>query len=632
MGHGHSNSKEIFEGKWHQHPLIRRAFYALLIALGTYVVDRLYTVPHYFLIGSYITAVVLGGAHWFREAIIELIKEKAISIEFLVMAATIGSAVLGLWEEAALLVVLFGAAEGIEEFTFARTRASIRKLLDLAPREARIFKNGQEVMIPATELKLDDIFIVKPGESLPTDGLIVKGTSSLNEAPVTGESVPVEKGPGMKVFSATINQDGILDIKTTATFENNTLSKLVHMVEEAREQKGKTQVFIERFGRVYSPAVLIGAIVLLVIPFLFDLNFSEWATRAVVLLVAAAPCALIMSTPVAIAAGIGNAGKNGVLIKGGMHLENLGKLKAIALDKTGTITVGKPIVTDVLSLTGDNGRLLRLAYTLEKASSHPLAHAIVEKAERENAAAFDLKDFRTLVGSGIQGTIENQVYYVGSVKFFEGMNLQLDHIKEISLLREQGKTAVVIGTKEKIEGVIGIQDEVRSNAGDVIKSFHALGLKVIMLTGDNLKTAQAIAEQVGIDDIRADLKPEDKVTAIEQLQRQYGNIAMVGDGINDAPALARADVGIAMGVAGTDAAIEAADAALMGDDLEKLVYAISLGKKTHNVSRQNIVFSLLILLILVPASVFGLITVTVAVIVHEASELLAVMNGLRAGK
>lgn len=622
--------KSNFEGKWYEHPVMRSVLIALVIALTAFILGHAGAVPDWIETMLFLSAIVIGGWHWSWEAIEKLTEKRQISIDFLMMAATIGSAILGMWDEAASLVILYGAAEALEEYTFSRTRASIRQLLDLAPKEARIIRDSQEVMVPAETLQVGDIFIVKPGDAVSTDGIILKGQSSINESPVTGESVPVEKEEGMKVFAATINQDGLLEIKVTADFQNNTLAKMVHMVEEAREQKGEAQLFIEAFGRKYSPLVLMTALLLLIIPPLFGASFHEWATRAIVLLVAAAPCALIMSTPVAISSGIGSAGKHGVLIKGGMHLESLGRIKVVAFDKTGTLTQGRPQVTDVLAFTGDEQQILQYAYSLEKSSNHPLAKAIVERAKKMNITPLEGEDFRSLTGSGVQATLQGQVYYLGNLKLFERLGLHPLNMVEIEQLKNEGKTVVLLGTAQRIEGVIALQDQIRPPAKVVIQELHRMGLKVAMLTGDNETTARAIAQQLSIDDVRADLKPEDKIKAIEELEKQYGAAVMVGDGVNDAPALARATVGIAMGAAGTDAAIEAADTALMGDDLTKVVYALHLGKKARQIGLQNIVFSILILAILIPSALAGIMSITLAVALHEGSELLAVANGLRA--
>jgi len=624
--------EEIFEGKWYAHPPMRNALIAGLLTGMGFLLAHLNVISSPIEIAIYVTAILLGGYHWSREGIEELIEEKEIGIEILMMAATIGSAILGMWDEAAFLVFLYGTAEGLEEYTYARTRHSIRKLLDLAPKEARIIKMGKETVIPAEEIKVGDIVIVKPGESIPTDGVVLKGISSINEAPVTGESIPVEKKEGMKVFAATMNHEGALEIRATATFKDNTLSKIIHLVEEAQEQKGKAQVFIERFGRKYSPMVLLSAILLIALPPLFGLPFSYWATRAVVLLVAAAPCALVMSTPVAIAAGIGRAGRTGVLIKGGVHLENLGKIRTVAFDKTGTLTKGKPVVTDVIPIDGKESDLLALAYSVERFSEHPLARAIVEKAEEEALKPVNATDFGALIGAGAKARIGDRTIYVGKPELLEAFGLMNKHTPITKGLMDDGKTVVLVGTEKEIYGVIAMRDEIRPKAKDVISELHRMGMKVVMLSGDNTHTAMAIARDLNIDDVRAELEPEDKVEAVVNLEKEYGDIAMIGDGINDAPALARATVGIAMGTAGTDAAIEASHVALMADDLTKIPYAINLGKKARRISAQNIVFSLLILAVLIPSALTGIMSVAIAVFVHETSELLAVANGLRVAR
>lgn len=627
-----SQKEEIFEGKWYVHGPMRNALIAGSLTGTAFALAHLGIIPRFIEISLYVIAILVGGHHWAREGIEEFVEERKIGIEILMLAATVGSAILGLWDEAAFLVFLYGAAEGIEEFTYAKTRGSIRKLLDLAPKEAALLRDGREVTIPARDLKKGDLFMVRPGESIPTDGIIVKGRSSINEAAVTGESIPVEKKEGMKVFAGTLNQEGAVEIRTTATFEDNTLSKIIHLVEEAQEQKGKAQLFIEKFGVRYSPGVLLSAVLLVVIPPLLGGDLSQWATRAVVLLVAAAPCALVMSTPVAIAAGIGKAGGSGVLIKGGAHLENLGKIKAIAFDKTGTLTMGKPVVTDIVALNGDELHALQLSYSIERLSEHPLAQAIVEKAKEFDLEALEVTHFEALTGSGVKASIGGREIFVGKPELFKEIGLNVQDNRHIERLRNEGKTVILLGTPERIEGIIAIRDEIRPQAREVIQELHNMGIQVIMLTGDNQITGKAIAKVLGIDVVRTDLKPEDKIEAINEFEQAYGVVAMVGDGINDAPALARATVGIAMGTAGTDAAIEASDIALMADALPKISYAMHLGKKAQRISGQNIVLSLAVLGVLIPSALIGIMSVASAVFVHEASELLAVANGLRVAR
>ncbi|MCL4354829.1 cation-translocating P-type ATPase [Patescibacteria group bacterium] len=620
--------KRITEYKWYSYPQIRNALFAGFLTGFTIILEKLHLIPPYLQIPLFILAIVVGGYYWIKEGIEELIECRKVGIELLMLAATTASAILGMWEEAALLVFIYGAAEGLEGYTFAKARTSIRKLLDLAPKEARLIRDGKEIVIPAEKLQVGDLFLVRPGESLATDGVIIKGESTINEAPVTGESIPVYKRRGAKVFAATINGEGALEIQVTAAFTDNTLSKMVHLVEEAEEKKSKQQQFIDRFGKKYSPTVLIIGLLMLFLPPLFGQSFSFWAVRAVVFFVAAAPCALIMSTPITVATGIGTAGKHGVLIKGGVCLESLGKINAVAFDKTGTLTKGKPVVTDIFTFKGQKKDLLSYAYGVEYFSEHPLALAIVEKAINLKVKKANATEFKSLTGNGAQARIENELILVGKKELFSQNNKAEKMIARFEG-KQNGKTLIYVGTHKSIIGAIAIEDQIRSDAKEMIARLHDMGIKVAMLTGDNKLTAKAIAEELGIDDVKANLMPEDKIKAIESLKKEYGHVAMIGDGVNDAPALASATIGIAMGTAGTDAAIEAADIALMGDKLKNVPYAINLGKRARSISRQNIIFSLALLAVLIPSALIGVMTVAIAVLVHEVGELLAIGNGLR---
>lgn len=615
-------------GPWYTFPPIRNALLAALLASLTFGLSLIDALPAELEIGLYVLAMVLGGFYWVQEGIEELVEEREIDIEILMLAATGGAAALGLWEEAAFLVVLYGAAEGVEEYTFARTRASIRELLDLAPEEARLVTDDDTEMVPAPELAIGDVFRVKPGESVPTDGRVVSGRSTVDEAAVTGESAAVDKQEGEQVFAGTVNQEGVLDIEATTTFEENTLSRMIHLVEEAQEEKGNAQLFIERFGSVYSPIILLVAAGLMVVPFVLNIQ-PEWTRRAIVLLIAAAPCALVMSTPIAVASGIGQAGRNGVLVKGGVHLENLGQVEAVVFDKTGTLTRGEPVVTDIVALEGTEDEVLARAASVEQYSEHHLGDAIMNAAAERDLKEIEGSEFSSITGYGAQAQLVEEMVYVGKPGLFEQFDLDIGEISAVDDLRADGKTVVLVGTQEQIAGVIALRDEPRPEAADVIRSLQQAGVEVSMLTGDNEETAQAIATELGIDTVRADLKPEQKVEAVRELIEEYESVAMVGDGINDAPALATATVGIAMGTAGTDAAIEAADVALMADDLTKVQEAISLGKRAQRISRQNIVFSLLVLAVLIPGALLGVLGIAAAVIAHEGSELLAIGNGLR---
>jgi len=624
--------EEPYAGPWWAFPPMRNALISGALFGITFLLARLDLLPAWAEIALYVVAGAFGASHWGREAA-EAVLRLRVNIDVLMGVATLGAAVLGLWEEAAFLAFLYGGAEGVEEFTYDRTRGAIRALLDLAPKEAHLLRDGSEVTVPAEDLVPGDRFLVRPGESLPTDGLIRAGTTSLDEAPITGESVPVEKRDGDQVFAGTLNLTGAIEVEATRAFEDNTLSRIIHLVEEAQEQKTGAQRFIDRFGDRYSPAILLGSLLLLVVPPLLGGGFREWATRAVTLAVAGAPCALVMSTPVAVAAAIGSAGKRGVLIKGGLHLENLGRIRVLAFDKTGTLTKGEPAVTDVVPLGGSSREeVLRLAASVEGLSEHPLARAIVSCARSEGIERVPVDGFEALTGAGARGLVDGTDVYVGSLSLFEDLGSSLNGARTLAEGPfEEGKTVVLVGTRVGVVGLLALRDQLRPQASEAIRSLHAEGIgKVAMLTGDNRRTGEAIAGQIGIDEVKAELKPEDKSTAVRELEAAFGPAAMVGDGINDAPALAVATVGIAMGTAGTDAAIEAADVALMGDDLGTVSYAVRLGRVTRRISRQNIAFSILLLAVLVPSAVMGAINVAVAVTAHEVAEIIAVLNGLRA--
>jgi len=623
---------EGFEGPWWRFPPLRNALIGGLLAGLGWLLEQAGLLPDPAILALYLLAIPVGAWYWAREGLEELFEERVVGIEILMLAATLGAGVLGLWEEAAALVVLYAFAEGVEELTFARTRRAIRALLDLAPKTVRRVRDGREETVPAAELRPGDRFRVRPGESLPTDGVIVEGESSLDESPVTGESMPVDKGPGDKVFAASINGPGVLLVEATAAFADNTLSRIIELVESAQDQKGRAQQFMERFGHRYSPLVLLTAIGMLIAPWLFDLDVLLWSERAVVLLVAAAPCALVISLPIAMSAGISGAGRRGILIKGGAHLEHLGTIRTITFDKTGTLTHGRPRLTDLSAVNGSKEELLAIAAGLEAHSEHPLARAILQAADERGIRPAPVLDTRALTGAGIEGHLDETHWLLGKPELFESQGLDLAPWREIiDRWQAEGKTVVLVGTSERLHGLLALQDTLRENAPQVIAALHALGIRTVMLTGDNEATARRIAEQLGIDDVRASLHPENKLAAVTELQ-QDGPVLIVGDGVNDAPALAAATCGMAMGAAGTDAAIEAADIALMADDLGKLLEALRLGRRARRVSLQNIVFAITVLVILIPAGVSGLITVTTAVIVHEGSELLAVANGLRAGK
>ncbi|MBI3747630.1 MAG: heavy metal translocating P-type ATPase [Chloroflexi bacterium] len=640
---GDEDPQRAHSGPWWTYPPILGAIVSGVLLASGWLGSITGVLPDPLPIAFYLASIPLGGYWWAREGLEELISEREVGIEVLMAVATIGAAALGFWEEAAFLVFLYGSAEAVESLTFARTRSAIRALLDLAPKEAHVLRDGAELTIPATDLAPGDVFLVRPGESLATDGVIRAGASSLDESPVTGESVPVDKGPGDQVFAGTINRQGALTIEATKAFADNTLSAIIHLVEEAQGQKGRAQRFIDRFSRIYSPLVLVGAAGLAMVLIALGDDPTDAITRAITVVVAGAPCALVMSTPVAMAAGIGSAGRRGVLIKGGIHLDNLGTVRVVALDKTGTLTHGRPVVTDIVPLDGsDEADLLAAAAGVERLSEHPLARAIVAAATERGVVPSEATDFAALTGAGAAARLDGRLVHVGSPDLFAELGAAPSAASAALLeeMREAGKTVVLVGEGRadatagvRVMGLLAIRDQVRPNAAAAVAELHRLGVgRVVMLSGDHPRTARAIARELGIDDVRAGLKPEDKVAAIRELEREHGAVAMIGDGVNDAPALAAATVGVAMGTAGSDAAIEAADVALMADDLEKAGYALRIGRKARRVSRQNLAFSLVILPILILGAAGGLFTVVLVVTVHEGAELLAVANGLRAAR
>ncbi len=588
----------------------------------------------------YIAAILIGGYYFGREAIEELIHERKIGIEMLMSTAAVVATALGEPAEGAMLVFLYSISEAAEGYTEEKTRSAIKALMNLAPKVALVRRDGVESQIPVEELVVGDVFIVKPGQSLATDGEVLVGSSSVNQAPVTGESVPVEKQPGSPVFAGSINGEGALEVNATRTFADNTISRIIHMVEEAQEKKGKSQRFIERFGERYSPIVLlVGFLIAVIPPLAFGADWTTWISRATVFIVAAAPCALVISIPITLVATLGTGARQGVLIKGGVYVEELAKVKVVAMDKTGTLTRGEPEVTEVVMLRQYPNRLvttqpelLAVAAGIERRSGHPLAQAIVGYSQAQSIQPAELTDFRSLTGAGASARLDGRTVYVGSPELFHSkLGISLEHAwDDINHLQSEGKTVVVLGDEQAPWGLIAIRDNIRPNAREAIAAVHTAGVeKIAMLTGDNQLTAKSIAGELGIDEIYADLKPEDKVMKVRELAQRYGHVAMVGDGVNDAPALAEATVGVAMGAAGTDVALETADVALMADDLEKLAYALHLAKRNQSVVNQNLVLSAIVISALVIGALTGYFTLTTVVLAHEISEFVVIGSGLR---
>ena len=585
----------------------------------------------------YLAATLSGGWFFGREAIQDLVLERRVGIEMLMSTAAVVATSMGQAAEGAMLAFLYSISEAAEGYTEQKTRSAVRALMDLAPKVALVRREGREVEVSVDVLVVGDVFIVKPGQSLATDGEVLTGASSVNQAPVTGESVPVEKRAGDTVFAGSLNGEGALEVKATKAFAENTIARIIHLVEEAQERKGQSERFIERFGKRYSPAVLgLGVLIALLPPLLTAAPWGAWVTRATVFVVAAAPCALVISIPITLVAALGTGARKGVLIKGGVYVEELAKVTVVALDKTGTITHGAPEVTDVLALAGAGGRseteALAVAAGIESRSQHPLAVAIARYAASRGVPPAAIEEFRSLTGAGAAARVNGATAYVGSPEMFE-RHLRVDlaaGAAEIARLQGEGKTVVAVGDERGAWALLAIRDNVRSNANAAIQALHEAGVrKVVMLTGDNERTALAIAREVGIDEVHAGLKPEDKVARVRELSERHGHVAMVGDGVNDAPALAQATVGVAMGAVGTDVALETADVALMADDLEKLVYALPLAKRNQRVVRQNLALSVLVIGVLVAGALAGKFSLPVAVLAHEISEFVVIASGLR---
>ncbi|MFH2082167.1 MAG: cation-translocating P-type ATPase [Pseudomonadota bacterium] len=615
---------------WKNPQVVTSSASGVLLALG--FIGGYLGLPHAAQVLFYVTAVVIGGYYFGREAFEELVKEREIGIELLMSVAALVAGVMGQWLEAATLVFLYSISEAAEGYTAERTRHAVRALMNLAPKTALVRRGGQESRIPVEQLRVEDIFIVLPGESVATDGEVIDGHSAVNQAPVTGESVPVEKSPGGKVFAASINGEGALTVRATKVFADNTLSRIIHLVEAAQASKGRSQRFIERFGRRYSPAVLAVGVFIALLPPLFGLPWAEWLTRATVFVVAAAPCALVISIPITLVAALGTAGRNGLLIKGGIHLENLARVKVVALDKTGTLTIGRPEVTDVLAFWGHGEReALEAAAALESRSQHPLAQAIMRRAQAAGLEPVPAEDFRSLTGAGAHGVVGSRQFYIGSPKLFADLAVPVAEVMDkVQQLQSQGKTVVMLGTDSSIQALFAISDPLRPEAADAIAELKRAGIeRVVMLTGDNPLAAAAIAEQVGVDEVHAELSPEDKTRKVAELEARYGKVLMVGDGVNDAPALAAAHVGVAMGAAGTDVALETADVALMSDNLARLPYLIRFSRRTWGVVLQNLGLSVVVIGSLIVGAVSGYFTLPVAVLAHEISEFVVIASGLR---
>lgn len=584
---------------------------------------------HSFAPAIFIIAFMIGGYYKGREGIETLIKEREIDVNLLMIVAAIGAASIGYWTEGAILIFIFALSGALETYTLSRSHKDISALMDLKPETACVIHGGIERIVPIESLQVGDRILVRPGERIPADGRIVEGVSEVDQSSITGESVPVDKGINDDVFAGTLNGSGALVIEVTKTSESTLFAKIIKLVQEAQSEMPPTQRFIEKFERIYAKVIIATTLLLIVVPyFLFQMEWSEVLYRACVFMVVASPCALVASIMPAMLSGISSSAKKGVLFKGGMHLENIANVKVVTFDKTGTLTKGQLVVTDIITRHDyDEKDVLRIASSIERHSEHPIAKAIVQKAQDLHIELTSPQQFQALVGSGVEATCEGQKWQIGKPSFIAQDDEEWQ--EDIQRLSHQGKTLIMIRNEQQIIGLFALMDTIRPEAKQTIQTLKQLGIKVVMLTGDHHHTAKAIANEAGVDAFYAELLPQDKVRIIQELKEKYGNVAMIGDGVNDAPALTMATVGIAMGGTGSDIALETADMVLMKDDLQKLPFAIRLGKKTNRIVKMNIVFSLSVIVLLVIANFSEYLTLPFGVIGHEGSTLLVILNGLR---
>ncbi len=601
-----------------------------LLALGGLLI--LWGAPRHVLVPVLAASAISGGwfiaPRGFRAA-----RNGVLDMNFLMTIAAIGAAAIGEWGEGASAMFLFSVAQMLEVYSMDRARNAIKALMDLSPPEATVRRDGEEISVPVDQVAVGETIVVRPGQRIPLDGTVLSGRSAVNQAPITGESMPVDKEPGAEVFAGSINEQGLLEIQVTKLVEDTTLARIIHAVEEAQSARAPSQSFVDRFSRIYTPTVVAAAVLVFVLPPLLGLGtWSTWFYRALTMLVIACPCALVISTPVSIVSGLAGAARGGVLIKGGIHLENAGAVTAIAFDKTGTLTEGRPAVTDVLPLNAlGEASVLGIAASLEQGSEHPLARAILAEAQERGVPLLPATDYEAIVGRGMRARIDGQDYYLGNERLCHERGICTPRSEEaLRQFEREGKTAVLLSSDSTPIGVIAIADQIRPNARDAINALRKGGVRrLLMMTGDNEETARAVAERLALDGYRAELLPDDKVKAVREMVTNGQRVSFVGDGVNDAPALAAATVGIAMGAAGTDVALETADIALMADDLSHLPFAIRISRKTSAIIRQNIVFSLATKAVFMGLALVGWATLWMAVAADMGASLAVIANGLR---
>lgn len=578
----------------------------------------------------YILAYLSGGYFGLIESL-EYLAQRKLNVDVLMILAAIGAALIGEWREGAILLFLFSTSNSLQHFAMGRSRREIQSLIKLRPSEALLrTADGSEKRVPVEALQINDIIVVKPGERIPIDGIVTSGSGTVDQAAITGESKPVLKQQNSEVFAATFNENGILEIKVSRLAGDTTLAKIIKMVEQAQGEKAQTQRFLDKFESKYALAVIVSTIALIVMPYFFlNQPFDPVFYRAMTILVVASPCALIISTPASILSAIANAAKSGILFKGGVYLEQAANIQAIAFDKTGTLTKGEPAVTNIVAFGGDEDEVLRLAASAEEHSEHHLAGAILEAAKARDLMLTRAENVRAEIGKGISAQVDGAVIRVGNEYLFENQKPDEKFIRHIETMKAEGKTVVFVGRNDAVIGAIALADQLREQAQISLKELRELGIEdFVILTGDSENVASGIAKELGITEFSAGLLPHQKVEFIKSIAEKKA-IAMVGDGINDAPALAASHLGVAMGAAGTDVALETADVVLMSDDLSKLPYMIRLARRARTIVWQNIAFSLAVIVMLVSSVFLFELPLTLGVIGHEGSTLLVVLNGLR---
>lgn len=576
-------------------------------------------------------SIAIGGASMFKTGLQNLVRFD-FDMKTLMTIAIIGAVIIGEWREGAVIVFLFAVSEALEAYSMNKARQSIQSLMDIAPASATVKRAGELMTIPTEEILRGDVLIVKPGEKIAMDGIVKNGSSTINQAAITGESVPILKEHGDEVFAGTLNEEGALEIEVTKLVQDTALAKIIHLVEEAQAEKAPSQKFVDRFAKYYTPAIMVIALLIAVVPPLLGADWNTWVYQGLAVLVVGCPCALVVSTPVAIVTAIGNAARHGVLIKGGIHLEETGRLHAIAFDKTGTLTKGYPEVSDFI-VEGQIEKLplLRAVAAVESLSQHPLARAIVNYATAEGVGGAEVTGFQSATGKGAYGDVDGDRWAIGSLNWIASMtNIPSEALDQATTLQREGKSVMAMLQNDEYVGLIAVADPIREESQALLQQLKDIGIRhTVMLTGDHEQTGKAIGKALNMTDVRAGLMPEDKLNVVKQLKAQYGRVAMVGDGVNDAPALAEASVGIAMGGAGTDAALETADIALMADDLEKLPYTISLSRKTLRIIKENIMFALGLKIIALLLIIPGWLTLWIAIFADMGATILVVLNSLR---